>query len=140
MGNLETACDNLDQAAEYFDRAIAMRIAGGDKAANVLANSYLCMSRVYFLRGEYEAALNMVGQSEALIFRISGADAHFMAHVHYAYGNIDFAQRRWDAAKRAYEASLRIGLASTPIHPITAAAYYSLGCVEYERKNNENAK
>ena len=47
---------------------------------------------------------------------------------------------RWGAAKRAYEASLRIGLASAPIHPITTAAYYSLGCVEYEKNNLENAK
>ena len=60
--------------------------------------------------------------------------------MHYAYGNIDFAQKRWAAAKRAYEASLRIGLASAPIHPITAAAYYSLGCVEHERRNIENAR
>lgn len=140
MGNLETACDNIETAAEYFERAITIRTDAGDKAANVLANSYLCMSRVYYLRGDYETALTMVGQSEALLFRISGADAHFMAHVHYAYGNIDFAQKRWDSARRAYEASLKTGLASAPIHPITAAAYYSLGCVEFERKNNGNAK
>jgi hypothetical protein len=60
--------------------------------------------------------------------------------VHYAYGNIDFAQCRWDAAKRSYEASLKIGLATAPIHPITAAAYYSLGCVEHQRLNIDNAK
>ena len=63
-----------------------------------------------------------------------------MSSVHYAYGNIEFAQKRWVAAKRAYEASLRIGLANTPIHPITAAAYYSLGCVEHERHNIDNAR
>jgi hypothetical protein len=60
--------------------------------------------------------------------------------VHYAYGNIEFAQKNWASAKRAYDASLKIGLASAPIHPITAAAYYSLGCVEFERKNHDNAK
>jgi hypothetical protein len=60
--------------------------------------------------------------------------------VHYAYGNIDFAQGRWASAKRAYEASLRIGLATAPIHPITTAAFYRLGCVEHERGNLDNAK
>jgi tetratricopeptide (TPR) repeat protein len=60
--------------------------------------------------------------------------------VHYAYGNVDYAQKRWEAAKRSYEQSLRIGLASAPIHPITAAAYYSLGCVEHMRGNFDNAK
>jgi tetratricopeptide (TPR) repeat protein len=60
--------------------------------------------------------------------------------VHYAYGNIDFAQKRWAGAKRSYDAALKIGLASAPIHPITAAAYYSLGCVEHERHNVDNAK
>jgi hypothetical protein len=31
------------------------------------------------LKKEYEEALTMLGQSEALFYRISGADAHFMA-------------------------------------------------------------
>jgi hypothetical protein len=60
--------------------------------------------------------------------------------VHYAFGNIDFDEKRWASAKRAYEASLKIGLVIAPIHPITAAAYCSLGCIEYERNNLENAK
>jgi len=144
MGNLESASKNFDEAMEYFKRAIAIRVEGGnvrdDTAAILLAVSYLCVSRVHFLKEDYETALNMCAQSEALFFRTSGANAQFMAHVHYAYGNIDFAQKRWAAAKRAYDASLKIGLASFPIHPITAAAYYSLGCVEYELGHLENAK
>jgi hypothetical protein len=83
MGNLEsadtTAPDNLEKAMEYFERAISIQIKGGDAAANLLANSYLCMSRVHCLRKEYRSAQDMVAQSEALFFRISSADAHFMA-------------------------------------------------------------
>jgi len=60
--------------------------------------------------------------------------------VHYAYGNLDFAQKRWASAKRCYETSLRIGLATAAIHPITAAAYYSLGCVEFEQNHLEKAR
>ena len=79
MGNLEAASDNLDDAMDYFKRAIAIRIDAGDMAASLLANSYLCMSRVHFLRGEYADAFNLLAQSEALFFRTAGADAHFMA-------------------------------------------------------------
>lgn len=144
MGNLETAdsiaTENLDKAMEYFNRAIAIRIEGGDEAATLLANSYLCLSRVYFLRKDYSGARKKVSEAEALFFRTSGGEAHFMAHVHYAKGNIDFDQQEWAAAKRAYEACLRIGLASAPNHPITAAAYYSLGCVEYEQRHMVNAR
>jgi tetratricopeptide (TPR) repeat protein len=88
MGNLEsadTAADNLEKAVEYFERAIAIRLEGGDGAGSVLANSYLCMSRVYYLQKEYKTAQDMVAQSEALFFRLSGADIHFMAQYHLPY-------------------------------------------------------
>lgn len=83
MGNLESAVypgvDNLDLAMDYFKRAVAIRIMPGDEKASLLANSYLCMSRVHYLRGEYDEAYKLLSQSEALYFRIAGADAHFMA-------------------------------------------------------------
>ncbi|KAH8602772.1 P-loop containing nucleoside triphosphate hydrolase protein [Bisporella sp. PMI_857] len=140
MGNLEYADDNLDEAIEYFEKAITLRSNAGDSAASLLANSYLCYSRVHYRRGEYRKSWGILGESEALFFRTKGPDDHFMAHVHYAYGNVDFAEKRWNEAKRSYDTSLRIALATAPIHPITAAAYYSLGCVEYERGNRDNAK
>ena len=79
MGNLESATENLDEAMEYFRVATAIRIKGGDTAASLLAMTYLCTSRVYFLRGDYDVAFNMLAQSEGLFFRTAGADAHFMA-------------------------------------------------------------
>lgn len=83
MGNLESASKNFDEAMEYFKRAIAIRVEGGnvrdDTAAILLAVSYLCVSRVHFLKEDYETALNMCAQSEALFFRTSGANAQFMA-------------------------------------------------------------
>lgn len=157
MGNLESAAGNLDEAVNYFNKAIANRISHGDSAATLLANSYLCLSRAYFLRGEYKKALDVLAQSESLFFRIAGGDSHFMAQyetpypttfkyltlqysVHYAYGNIEFEQKRWITAMKYYETSLRIGLAKNAIHPITAAAYYSLGCVEFEMKHHDRAR
>ena len=83
MGNLESAyypgTDTLYLAMDYFKRAIALREAAGDIASSLLANSYLCMSRVYYLRRQYEEAFNLLAQSEALYVRTSGANTHFMA-------------------------------------------------------------
>lgn len=60
--------------------------------------------------------------------------------VNYLYGNIEYARKNWKLARRWYEDSLRIGLATSPIHPITTAAYYSLGSVELKLKNHDNAR
>lgn len=83
MGNLESASNNFDEAMDYFNRSIAIRVNDvnnkDDTAAVLLAVSYLCVSRVHFLKEEYEPSLNMVAQSEALFFRTSGANAQFMA-------------------------------------------------------------
>ena len=87
MGNLEFAAFNLNEAMDYFKRAIAIRSNAGDKAAILLASSYLCMSRVFYLRGEYDEAVNLLAQSEALYFRTAGADAHFMVQ----YATFDFS-------------------------------------------------
>lgn len=89
MGNLETAnsitTETLDKAMGYFNRAIAIRIEGGDEAAALLANSYLCLSRVYFLRKDYSNARKKVSEAEALFFRTSGGEAHFMAQYGLLY-------------------------------------------------------
>lgn len=158
MGNLESASDNLDEAMEHFNRAVSLRLAAGDPAAILLATTYICIARVYFLKGDYNEAFKMTAQCEALFVRTAGADNHFLAKydifglhmcsirltkdfsVHYLYGNIEFAQKKWKQAKRCYEDSLKIGLITAPIHPITAAAYYSLGCVEFSLRHHDNAK
>jgi hypothetical protein len=49
-------------------------------------------------------------------------------------------QANWEGAAREYEMCLKIALAEMPIHPITAAAYYSLACVEFEKGHSDNAK
>lgn len=60
--------------------------------------------------------------------------------VHYAYGNIEYRLSSLLAAKRSYSEALRIALSETPIHPITAACYYSLGMVEYKLLHFEAAR
>lgn len=79
MGNLETAAGDYDKAMEYFDRAVKIRLAQGDTAANQLALLYLCMGRVDSLRKDYDRALKMFGRAENLFVRTLGAEKHYMA-------------------------------------------------------------
>lgn len=58
---------------------------------------------------------------------------------HYAYGNIEYDEKLYSSAKRSFESCLSIAHTDNPTHPITAAAYYSLGCVEFEMGNTEPA-
>lgn len=58
---------------------------------------------------------------------------------HYAYGNIEYDEKLYPSAKRSFESCLSIAHTDNPTHPITAAAYYSLGCVEFEMGNTEPA-
>ncbi|MCJ1400647.1 hypothetical protein MMC11_003855 [Xylographa trunciseda] len=140
MGNLESATENLDAAMAYFNRAVDIRIGKGDAAAAQLALTYLCIGRVHYLRNEFDEATKWFAQSEALFVRTEGADTQFMSHVHHAYGNVEYEQKRWRSAMLSFNECLKIALAGTAIHPITAAAYYSLGCVEFKLKHHEVAK
>lgn len=58
--------------------------------------------------------------------------AKLLNSVHSAYGNLYFPQDRWDLAKRSYDVCLKITLENRPVHPLTVAALYKLGCVEWE--------
>jgi len=92
------------------------------------------------LQYKFAEARSMIARSEALFVRVLGTDRGFTVHVHYAYGNLEFLQENWEGAAREYEMCLKIALAEMPIHPITAAAYYSLACVEFEIGHPDNAK
>jgi len=132
MGVLECASDNLEAALEHFLRAAAIRIKSGDSASNLLANTYLRMSRVHFNKQEYKTAFELLQKAEFLYLRVSDGEAPFMAHIHYAYGNIHLAQKEWLLSRKAYNRCLGISNAKTSVHPITVAGYYRLGCVEFE--------
>ncbi|KAH7348885.1 P-loop containing nucleoside triphosphate hydrolase protein [Rhexocercosporidium sp. MPI-PUGE-AT-0058] len=140
MGVLECASDNLVEAAVYFSRAITIRIQGGDEATNLLANSYLRLSRVQYNSKDYDGALATLAKSESLYLKITdGGAAPFMAHIHYAYGNVHYAAGDYSLARKSYNRCLGISNTKTSVHPITAAGYYSLGCVEFELKHPEKS-
>ena len=140
MGNLESAQGNFETAQTLFDRAVAIRDAQGETAANQLALLYLCIGRNLFWQKQYDEAEKTYAKAENLFVRTLGADKSYMAHVHYAYGNVLYGRENYVQARRSYNDTVRIAVVETPIHPITAAAYYSLGCVEYKLGNFEVAK
>lgn len=140
LGNLELAQGNTEEAMERYNRATQIWVDGGDTTASRLALTYLCIGRVRMLQGNLSKAMEQTALSEALFVRTIGRDKGFMANVHYAYGNIHYLQNNLDAAWRDYDQCLKICLQTMSIHPITAAAYYSLGCVEFSMGHADSAK
>lgn len=82
----------------------------------------------------------MTDKAELIFSRTIGADKGMMAHVNYVQGNIQFKEKNWELAQRSFQSCLNTALAETPLHPITAAAYYSIACVEFVQGHYENAK
>jgi tetratricopeptide (TPR) repeat protein len=140
LGNLETASGNLEESRDAFDRATLIWKEGGDETASELALTYLCLGRLHMLRGALGKAEDMVRLSEGIFVRKLGKDKGVMAHVHLGYGNIHYYKKHWDLAFRSYKQCYEIAVAETPIHPITASAYYSMGCVEFELKHLDVAR
>lgn len=79
MGNMEFATNNLPEAMHFYRRSLQIRLAAGDEAASLIALSYLCIARVHLFWSEYDKALSVLNQSEALYLRTVGAGAHLMA-------------------------------------------------------------
>lgn len=157
LGNVELATGTVDDAIEYFNRAIPIWQTAGDSWATHLALTYLCVGRAYMFQGKLTDALRMTSQSDALFMRTIGKDRGFMAEyvsmftnleaqliqlcsVHYTYGNIHYRQKNFLSAQRDYESCLKIALAHFPIHPLTVSTYYSLGGVEFAFGHVEAAR
>jgi hypothetical protein len=79
LGNAELATGNLEDSMDYFNRAIPIWKAGGDKTATHLALTYLCVGRVHMLQGKLSEAMKWTTQSDAFFVRTIGADKGFMA-------------------------------------------------------------
>lgn len=79
MGNLEDASGNQSEALRYYAQAIEIREKCGDQASSLLATTYLCLSRVYYARENYDVAFNILGKSESLFVKTIGQAGHLMA-------------------------------------------------------------
>jgi hypothetical protein len=79
MGNLETATGNLQEARNYFDRAVQIWAQGRDETATTLAFTYLSAGRMHMLQGNLLEAMNLTQLAETLFIRTIGGDKGFMA-------------------------------------------------------------
>ncbi|KAG4441817.1 hypothetical protein IFR05_002681 [Cadophora sp. M221] len=135
LGNLELAMGNEIEAEEYYIQSMNIWLIGGDKTAEQMAITYLCLARFHMLQCNFSEAMRYTSLSETLFVRTMGADMGFMAN----YGSIYLQQGNLGAAGRSYDACLKIALPNMPLHPLTASAWFSLGITQHAKKNYQLA-
>ncbi|KAH6622594.1 hypothetical protein F5144DRAFT_655948, partial [Chaetomium tenue] len=88
-GNLESAEENYELALAYFGKAKETRLRLGKDAIVPLGVTHMTTGRALFLLRKYEEAIAEYKQAETIFLDKFGKDAHFMAHLNYAYGNLE---------------------------------------------------
>ena len=78
LGNLETACGNVKEAKDYFNRAIGIYKDGGDRTAFNLAQTYLSLGRMQMFSRNFKEAERRIDLAEGLFHRM-GAPSLSMA-------------------------------------------------------------
>ena len=139
LGNVEAAKGNLDKALNWFTQAANIRENVGDKAATMLGLNYLQMGRVYFQQGDRKRAYELYQRAEGIWNKKAGRNRNYTADLHYAYGNLEFADGDFAAAARSYELCRRISMDYNPLHPLTSATCYKLACAEFEQNHYKKA-
>jgi tetratricopeptide (TPR) repeat protein len=79
MGNLEAATGHYEEALAFYQRAVNIRLAIGDRAALQLGTTYLGIGRCHAADKNFAEARRYFGQAEQLFVRTVGADKYFMA-------------------------------------------------------------
>jgi tetratricopeptide (TPR) repeat protein len=77
--SLEAATGHYEEALLYYNRAVEIRLAIGDRAAIQLGTTYLGIGRCQAYYKKYNEARRMFAQAEQLFVRTVGADKYFMA-------------------------------------------------------------
>jgi tetratricopeptide (TPR) repeat protein len=139
LGNIESAQGKYDEALTLLEQAAGIRYSIGDDAAVMLALNYLQIGRVYFLQGQHTMAYNSFQKCEGVFMKKAGRNSWFLADLHYAYGNLEFAQGDFVSAGKSYDRARRICMEQNPLHPLTAAVFYKLACTEREQDHHTKA-
>lgn len=139
LGNVESAKGNLNDALEWFEKAAKIRQKSADSSGTMLGLNYIQIGRTYFLKGDWTRAYEFYQRSEGIFNKMIGQAQVYTADLHYAYGNLDFAQDDFLPASRSYEQCRRISMDYNPLHPITSAASYKLACCAFEQDQHMKA-
>ena len=132
LGNVETAEGNYEQALEYLEKAAAIREDIGDSAAVLLSLNYIQIGRVNALQEDPTKAYRMYQKAEGVMNKRSGANKFFAAHLHFAYGNLELRSKEFTTAAASFEKARLLAKDRNALHPLVAAAWYKLGCAEFE--------
>jgi len=139
LGNVESAQGRYDEALELLRESAGIRERIGDEAAVLLALNYLQIGRVHFLQGDLDEAYKEYQKCEGVLMKKAGRNSWFLADLYYAYGNREFALKEWTLAYKQYERARRICQDINPLHPLTAAVYYKMGCTDLEQDRHSKA-
>jgi tetratricopeptide (TPR) repeat protein len=145
LGNIETAEGSLDTALEYLKNSLLIREGLGSGAEILLALNYMQLGRVHFLGGHYTLAYYHYQKCEDTLnvpvwsHERGRSKRFFMANLQYAYGNLDFVQGRFNSARKAFDQARQMSQEMTTVAPLTVAAYYKLGCIEFKHDHYKEA-
>lgn len=140
IGNIESAEGNYDEAQDLFERAATIREKySGQEESEMLGLTFMQLGRVAALRGDHNQAWKMYQKSEAYLLRKPGHNDAILAHLTYAYGNLEYDKKSYKNALRIYEECLTMCLRLWPLYHLTASTYYKLSCVEFALRHPERA-
>jgi tetratricopeptide (TPR) repeat protein len=107
----------------------------------MLGLNYLQIGRVHFQKGKehYSLAYDLYQKAEGIFNKRVGQNRSYIADLHFAYGNLEFAEEDFMAAARSYELCRRISMDYNPLHPLTSAACYKLACTAFEQNHHKKA-
>jgi tetratricopeptide (TPR) repeat protein len=139
LGNVETAEGSYDEAQILFEEAA--RIREPQKQPLTLGLTFLQIGRLWFLRNEFDQARRFYSQADACFAKKGAEDPLYIAHLNYAYGNLELEKTltsRQVSSGEGYEQAMRYYLqckeacdAHAPCHPLAAANFYKLACTEF---------
>ncbi|CAD6586563.1 MAG: hypothetical protein ASARMPRED_002760 [Alectoria sarmentosa] len=139
LGGIASAQDRYDEALELLTKTEEIRVKAGAETVVSLGLTHMIVGRVHFLRKQYSAASERYDMAENTIESSPGPMSQLMAHLIYAFGNLEYAQDNITAAKELYETGHKRSHDLDPTHILTATFDYKFGVVEAQLQNYAKA-
>jgi len=128
--------ENLKKTAEYYEKAIELEKATGNKKE--LVTSYSNASTVYLGLGDYDKATEYI--NSAIKLNTETGETEKQPTLYNNLGNIYFEQENFNDAISNYQKSLELSQNLKDKERNQAMAYHNIGIVYFKKKDNENAK
>jgi tetratricopeptide (TPR) repeat protein len=130
-----------DEALEYYQKALAIRLKQLGPDHPDVANSYNNIGEIHRAKAEYDKALEYYQKSLAIVLKQLGADHPYVATSYNNIGLVHKAKAEYDKALEYYQKSLAIMLKQLgPDHPSVATSYNNIAFVYKAKKDLPKAK